>query len=79
MCDDNLAALVVDNGSGMLKAGFTGENAPIAVFPSIVGSPLHHGVTTGVGQKAFVVGNEAKSKQTILSLHCPIEQQIIIN
>ena len=36
MCDDEVAALVVDNGSGMCKAGFAGDDAPRAVFPSIV-------------------------------------------
>ena len=28
MCDDEIAALVVDNGSGMCKAGFAGDDAP---------------------------------------------------
>uniref|UniRef100_A0A8C9BES4 Actin beta like 2 n=1 Tax=Phocoena sinus TaxID=42100 RepID=A0A8C9BES4_PHOSS len=32
MTDDELPALVVDNGSGMCKAGFGGDNAPRAVF-----------------------------------------------
>jgi len=41
MCDDEVAALVVDNGSGMCKAGFAGDDAPRAVFPSIVGRPRH--------------------------------------
>ena len=31
---DDLQALVVDNGSGMCKAGFAGDDAPRAVFPS---------------------------------------------
>ena len=39
--DDEVAALVVDNGSGMCKAGFAGDDAPRAVFPSIVGRPRH--------------------------------------
>ena len=39
--DDDVAALVVDNGSGMCKAGFAGDDAPRAVFPSIVGRPRH--------------------------------------
>ncbi|XP_039594257.1 actin-like isoform X2 [Polypterus senegalus] len=38
-----IAALVVDNGSGMCKAGFAGDDAPRAVFPSIVGRPRHQG------------------------------------
>ncbi|XP_067834939.1 actin, cytoplasmic 2-like isoform X2 [Heptranchias perlo] len=41
MGDDEIAALVVDNGSGMCKAGFAGDDAPRAVFPSIVGRPRH--------------------------------------
>lgn len=41
MADDEIAALVIDNGSGMCKAGFAGDDAPRAVFPSIVGRPRH--------------------------------------
>ncbi|KAM4631736.1 actin, cytoplasmic 1-like isoform 3-T3 [Discoglossus pictus] len=39
--EDDIAALVIDNGSGMCKAGFAGDDAPRAVFPSIVGRPRH--------------------------------------
>ena len=38
---DEVVALVIDNGSGMCKAGFAGDDAPRAVFPSIVGRPLN--------------------------------------
>lgn len=48
---DDVQALVVDNGSGMCKAGFAGDDAPRAVFPSIVGRPRHTGVMVGMGQK----------------------------
>lgn len=54
MCDDDVAALVIDNGSGMCKAGFAGDDAPRAVFPSIVGRPRHQGVMVGMGQKVDV-------------------------
>ena len=30
-------AVVLDNGSGMVKAGFSGDDAPRAVFPAVVG------------------------------------------
>lgn len=42
--DQEVQALVVDNGSGMCKAGFAGDDAPRAVFPSIVGRPKHPGI-----------------------------------
>jgi len=41
MSDEDAVALVVDNGSGMCKVGFAGDDAPRAVFPSIVGRPRH--------------------------------------
>ena len=39
--EDEVSALVTDNGSGMIKAGFAGDDAPRVVFPSIVGRPRH--------------------------------------
>ena len=44
MADEEVAALVVDNGSGMVKSGFSGDDAPRAVFPSIVGRPKMPGI-----------------------------------
>lgn len=41
MENKDIAALVFGNGSGMSKAGFAGDDAPKAVFPTIVGRLKH--------------------------------------
>jgi actin len=59
MAEDQAAAVVIDNGSGMCKAGVAGDDAPRASFPSLVGRPKMPGIMVGMDQKDTYVGEEA--------------------
>ena len=59
MAEDQSAAVVIDNGSGMCKAGIAGDDAPRAAFPSLVGRPKMPGVMVGMDSKDTYVGEEA--------------------
>jgi len=77
--DDFISGLVVDNGSGMVKAGFSGEDAPRTVFPSVVGRPKYANgaCMVGVSNKDSYIGEEALSKKGILRLKYPIAHGIV--
>ena len=67
MAEEEVAALVVDNGSGMCKAGFAGDDAPRAVFPSIVGRPKMPGIMVGMDQKDSYVGVDPQHTASLLA------------
>jgi len=71
--------IVCDNGSGMVKAGFAGDDTPKVVFPSIIGRPKHKNTMVGMDSKDLYIGDEAQAKRGVLKLTYPIEHGIVTN
>ena len=77
--EDNKPNIIIDNGTGYCKAGFSGEEGPRAVFPSLIGRLKNPGIRIMVGEdkRDFFVGLQAVEKMGILNLKYPIEHGII--
>ena len=45
---------MIDNGSGLCKAEFAGDDAPRTVFPSVVGRP-DQSATVGMDMKDYYI------------------------
>ena len=79
MAEEKGTPVVIDNGSGMCKAGLSGDDAPRSSFPSIVGRPKYDNIMVGMNNKEAYVGEEAQAKKGVLKLTYPIEHGIVNN
>ena len=71
MASTDAKPVVINNGSWMIQAGFAADDAPRAVFPSIVGRPRDSRQIMH-GKEAFF-GDEAMVKRGELSIQHPIQ------
>lgn len=78
MEEEEKPALVIDNGSAMIKAGFAGEDAPVAIFPSVVARPKVRSTMVGAENKdVYYVGKETQCKRGVFKLNYPIRHGIV--
>ena len=69
---------ILDNGSGFMKAGIAGEEAPTVYFPAIVGRPDKNlGKMISVQSKDLYVGDEAIKMKGVCELNYPISNGIV--
>lgn len=69
--------VVIDNGTGVMKAGFAGEESVKTTFPSFVGRPKHKRTLIGAPEGDFFVGSRAEELRGILTLKYPMAHGII--
>eukprot|EP00300_Choanocystis_sp_HF-7_P017006 c19609_g1_i1.p1 GENE.c19609_g1_i1~~c19609_g1_i1.p1 ORF type:complete len:483 (-),score=109.84 c19609_g1_i1:92-1540(-) len=70
--------VVIDSGSGFIKAGFAGAPTPKAIFPSIIGRPKHLEVMIDSMMSSDVcVGATALSRRGMLSLSYPVSEGVV--
>lgn len=75
---DEASSIVIDNGSGMMKGGIAGEDAPKSCFPTLIGRPsLGHII--GCEDKEVFLGFEAFEKRQILNLSHPLQAGNIVD
>jgi actin len=72
-----LAALVVDNGTGLIKAGLAGEIAPRKCFPTLYGSSRFQGLDVALDQCDYAVGHEAFAKRGTMNIIEPVKRGVI--
>ena len=68
--------IIFDNGSGYLKAGFSNEEAPEVVIPSVIGRPMfgYAEKNDDVELKPLMIGDEVTPVRGLLDLTFPIEK-----
>jgi centractin len=70
--------VVIDNGSGIIKAGFAGEESVKCCFSSFVGRPKHQKVMVGAkAEGEYFIGQKAEELRGILTLKYPLAHGVV--
>lgn len=77
MADLHNTPIVIDNGSGTIRAGYAGEDQPKCFFPSFVGRPKHLRVLAGGLEGEVFIGNRAQELRGLLKIRYPLEHGVV--
>lgn len=77
MADLHNTPIVIDNGSGTIRAGYAGEDLPKCYFPSFVGRPKHPRVLAGGLEGDTFIGNRAQELRGLLKIKYPLEHGVV--
>lgn len=71
--------VVLDNGTGISKNGFGGEDQPRSVFPTVIGKPKYGNIMPDVKDysREWYIGEEAMELKGIMNLQFPIEHGVV--
>ncbi|KAF4099167.1 uncharacterized protein LOC131527461 [Onychostoma macrolepis] len=76
---DYKTPIVLDTGSGLMKAGFADQDLPTTVFPTVIGRPKYEEVMNGCVDRELYVGHDAQHIRGVLTLKYPIRNGIVSN
>ncbi|XP_071391097.1 actin CyI, cytoplasmic [Centroberyx affinis] len=71
--------IVLDTGSGLMKAGFADQDLPSIIFPTIIGLPKYEEIMNGSLERESYIGHEAQHMRGVLALKHPMKNGIIRN
>ena len=69
--------IVIDNGSGIVKAGFAGDQVPKVNFSNFIGRPKHIRVMAGGLENDVFLGSLAEECRGLLNIRYPMENGIV--
>jgi len=75
---NNQQPVIIDNGSGYLKAGMAGEEAPSVHIPNIIGRPKHKKVLPSSVESEIYIG-PSENIRGLLKISYPIEHGVVEN
>jgi len=79
MLEEDNEPIIMDIGSGNLKAGFANDDQPKCYVPMIVGKPKAPGIMVGMDQKEYYFGHEAVQKRAMLNISEPVDKGVVVD